>query len=70
MLENRIDDLKEEVKELREEVRGVHKRINDLVKNELKHYRGMSNREKAVVITVPTLISLLGLIITLIQAIG
>lgn len=70
VLEARLDVAINDIKDLRQELSGVHDRINNLVQNELKHYRGMSNKEKAVVITVPTLISLIGLVVTLIQAIG
>ena len=69
-VEERVNGLKERVDQNRAEIHKLHGRINDLIENELKHYRGMSKKEKGVLIGVPSLIALISLIITLIQAIG
>jgi len=70
VLQSQVDDLRTDVRRNTEHIEKVHKRINTLVTNELKHYKGMSKKEKAVIISVPTLISLLTFILYLIQSIG
>ena len=69
-LEERVKNNKEGIDQNRSEIRKVHSRINDLLENELKHCRGMSKKEKGVLIGVPSLIALISLIVTLIQVIG
>ena len=70
VLQSQVDDLRTDVRRNTDAIERVHKRINYLVNNELKHYRGLSKKEKGVLIGVPSLIALISLIVTLIQTIG